>query len=124
MKKQVVPKRIAKKTVTIIDERTPSPPPPVSPDVAIRTVLYVEAGSMQSYQMAQLVSQVSEMYKGNRAGMHYILPIRNGKIGADIFFEEEWLKVVRAICEVDADGMIVLKDGAKEIKVNRETIND
>ena len=120
MKKQIVTKQKQLKTVTLVDNRT-KPEQPA--DVAVRTVLYVEVGNMDTQQVASLVSQVSQMYQGNRGGIHYILPIRNGKIGADIFFESEWLKVAREICTVQ-DGQIQLKDGAAQIKVTRETIND
>lgn len=120
MKRQVIARQKPEKTVTLIDNRTP-PPEPVN--VAVRTILYVEVGGMDSNQVANLVSQVSQMYTGNKGGIHYVLPVRNGKIGADIFFESEWLKVVREICTVQ-DGQIQLKDGAKDIKVTRELIND
>lgn len=120
MKSQIIVKPKATKQATIIDERTQVSAPP---DVACRTVVYVEVGGMETSKVQALVSAVSDMYKGNRGGIHYILPIRNGKIGADIFFESEWLKVINSICTVE-DGKIVLKDGAKEIRVSRETIND
>lgn len=119
MKKQVLQKKIEHKKAIVIDERKTAPPK----DVACRTVLYVEAGSLNTAQLQDLCSRVSEMYFDNRGGIHYILPVRNGKITADIFFEEEWLKVVREVCEVDAEGQIVLKNGAAEIKVTREFIS-
>lgn len=121
IKTQKVNKHPQKKQPTIIDNRTP---PENRPDVAIRTVVYVEVGNAETQRVKQLVEYVSEMYKGNRGGIHYILPIRHGKIGADIFFEQEWLKVIKSICVVDDTGNIVLKDGAKDIRVSRETIND
>ena len=120
IKTQFVGKKAPKKQPTIIDNRIVDQ----KPDVAIRTVVYVEVGNMESKRVQQLCAAVSEMYKGNRGGIHYILPIRNGKIGADIFFEQEWLKIIKTICVVNEAGDIVLKDGAKDIRVSRETIND
>jgi len=120
MRKQIIQKRVEPKKAIIIDERKAAPAPP---DVACRTVLYVEAGTLNTAQLQDLCSRVSEMYLNNRGGIHYILPVRNGKIAADIFFEEEWLKVVREMCEVNGNGEIVLKNNAVEIQVTREFIS-
>jgi len=118
MKKQVLQKKIEIKKAIVVDERKAEP----VKDVACRTVLYVEAGALNTSQLQDLCSRVSEMYFDNRGGIHYILPVRNGKITADIFFEEEWLRVAREVCEVDQTGQIVLKNGATEIRVTRESI--
>lgn len=120
MRKQVIQKKVEPKRAIIIDERKPVPAPP---DVACRTVLYVEAGALNTAQLQDLCARVSEMYLNNRGGIHYILPVRNGKIAADIFFEEEWLRVVRDMCEVNSNGEIVLKNDAAEIQVTREFIS-
>lgn len=121
MKQQKIIRNVQPKTATVIDERKQTVD---SPDVAIRTVLYVEVRDMPSEQVTQLVGMINENYKESRGGIHYVLPVRHGVIGSDIFFEQEWLSVINKICEVNQSGEIVLKDGAKSIRVTREYVND
>lgn len=111
----------------IIDNRQPKSipqPEPVDPAVAhlpLRTVLLMEVGDMEPAKVQLLIQQANEMYEGYRGGIHYVLPVRNGRIRSDIVFESEWEKVVRDTCEVK-DGQIVLKDGATECNVVRQSI--
>lgn len=116
MKSQTFSKNQPKKTIQVIDNRVPRE------GQEMRTVLYVEAGNMPIESFRELVSEVSKSYKSNDKSLHYILPVRNGKIGAEVFFEKEWLEVVKKTCVVNEAGEIVLKDGAKDVLVRREYI--
>lgn len=105
-----------KKHLVTIDNRKPKE------GQEMRAVLYVEAGDMPTQAFSELVKRVSEAYKGQDKDVHYILPVRHGKIGAEIFFESEWLDVVKKTCTINENGDIVLKDGAKDVLVRREYI--
>lgn len=116
-----------KKTpVERIDNRSFSVPkdPPIDPKIAnapVRTVNFVEVKDMPRENVQVLINEVSKAHKLAEGGIHYIIPIRHGKITSDILFEEEWLKVVRDTCEIE-DGEIVLKGGAKDVNVIRRTL--
>lgn len=111
----------------IIDNRHPKSvpqPEPVDPAVAnlpLRTIFLMEVGQMEPAKVQLLVQQANEMYDGARGGIHYVLPVRNGRIGSDIVFESEFLSIVEKVCEVK-DGQIVLKDGATECNIVRQSI--
>lgn len=111
----------------IIDTRQPKsvpPPPPVDPAVAnlpLRTVFFMEVGDMEPAKVQLLVQEANKMYEGSRGGIHYVLPVRHGKLRSDIVFEAEWERVVRETCEI-RDGQICLKDGATECQIVRTNI--
>ena len=115
MRSQNLKKPADTKKVTVSDER------PTPKNIPIRTVLYMEVGSLPSSDVAKLVQMINENYKNNEAGVHYVLPVRHGKITSDIYFENEWLTAIRDLLEVK-DGQIVLKNGSTDVKVTRETI--
>lgn len=94
---------------------------PAIANMPIRTVNFVEVGSMSREQVAILLEQLNQKHKTAVGGIHYLVPVRNGKIGADVLFETEWLNVVRQTCEIQ-DGEIVLKDGAKDVHVIRQSV--
>ncbi len=125
MKQQKITRSDKKKSPTIIDDRPHKAPEiPMSPesaDIAVRAVFYVEVGDMDQIRVQLLVSEVSKLYTGLKGGAHYVIPIRHGKITSDIVFEEEFLKVVEATCEVK-DGKIGLKDGTIPCHVIRHQI--
>jgi len=125
MKQQQVNKKSAKPGPQIIDNRQRAIPEiQIDPSVAnlpLRAVFYVEVGDMETLRIQLLVKEINRQYTGARGGVHYVVPIRHGKIGTDIVFEQEFLDVVNKMCEVK-DGQIVLKDGATEVNVVRETI--
>lgn len=123
MKQQHVQKKIAKAAPQIVDQRKREIPEivPSTTNVPVRAVLYVEVGDMEPLRVQLLVQEINKQYVGARGGVHYVIPIRNGKIGSDIVFEQEFLDVVNKICEVQ-DGKIVLKDGATEVQIVREVV--
>ncbi len=122
MKQQRIARPSSQKAPEIIDQRQPKLPDlQASSDVPLRTVFMMEVGDMEAARVQLLVQQISEVYAESKGGIHYVIPVRKGKIGSDIFFEEEFRKVVEQTCEVK-DGKIVLKDGAKECKIVRESI--
>ncbi len=90
-------------------------------DTPIRAVMFVEVKDMSSAQVGQLLNQINQSYKNARGGIHYIIPIRHGKISADILFENEILDFVNKLCEVK-DGNIILRDGFCQVNVVREII--
>jgi len=94
---------------------------PAIANMPIRTVNFVEVGSMSRDQVAILLEQLNQKHKSVVGGIHYLVPVRNGKISADVLFEAEWLNVVRQTCEIK-DGEIVLKDGAKDVHVIRQSV--
>jgi hypothetical protein len=87
----------------------------------VRTVFYVEVGNMAPDQVSLLSAAIADQYKNAKGGIHYIMPVRDGKLGPDVIFEEEFLKIVDKICEIE-NGAIVLKDGAKEVYVIRQKL--
>lgn len=116
-----------KKPVEIIDNRTKVVPkemedlPIESPEaskIPVRTIMYVEVGNGTIQQVASLVSRLNAEKASARGGKHYVVPVRNGKLTNDIFFENEFLKVVKELCEVQ-DGNITLKGGAQDVDVIR-----
>lgn len=82
----------------------------------------VDVKDMTPPQVQVLVQQINNMYSGNKGGIHYVLPIRHGKISSDLIFECEILEMIKKICEVDAHGEIVLKNGATECQIVRQNI--
>jgi hypothetical protein len=114
-----------RKTIpTIIDNRrdAQSTEALISSNVPVRAIVYVEVGGMDQLRIQCLIQELNAMYQGARGGVHYILPVRNGKLGTDIIFEEQFLQVVKQTCEVSKDGEIVLQDGAKEVRILKEFI--
>jgi len=127
IKQQKIESRKGKKQPQVISERTPQAPPPLTLDpkyanAPVRAVNFVEVGAMQPAQVQLMLNELAKLHDTARGGIHYFLPVRNGKIGSDIVFEQEWLDIVRKTCEVDEDGEIILKDGAKDMLVVREKI--
>jgi hypothetical protein len=90
-------------------------------DIPIRAVLYVEVGDMAPEQVTLLLAALNDQYKNAKGGIHYIIPVRDGKIGPDIVFEEEFLIIVEKMCEIK-NGKIVLKNGAQETQIVRKQI--
>lgn len=125
MRQQRISRNIPTKKPEIIDERHKEVPMQLlNPEIAnapVRTVNFVEVGGMSQQQVAILLDQLNKSHNTAKGGIHYIIPIRNGKIGTDILFEKEWLDVVNKTCEIK-DNQIVLKDGAKEVKVIRQVV--
>ncbi len=112
----------------IIDTRQPKaiPQPAVDPAVAnlpVRTVMLVEVGDMEPAKVQLLVQEASAAWRDNKGGPHYILPVRHGRIGTDVVFEEEWLAIVRQTCEFDhQQQQIVLKEGIQQCQIVRQRI--
>lgn len=116
MKQQKIVRNSPKKTPIVINEKQNSYNP------NIRVVNYVEVGNLNNNQIQQLLSVLHNNLDGAKNGMHYFVPVRDGKITSDLFFEEEWLKVVNKTCEIKG-GQIVLKDGIQSIAISREIID-
>lgn len=94
---------------------------PVGSDLPVRTIYYVDIKDMDATRYGMLLEEVNRGASKLKGGVHYIIPVRNGKLGTDIEFEAEFLKTVNNLCEVK-DGQIVLKNGAQEVRVIREQI--
>lgn len=125
MRQQRIIRHKPNKKVQIIDDRQKEiPTQNINPNilnVPVRTVNFVEVGSMSSHQIKILLEQLNKSHDTAKGGIHYLIPIRDGKIGTDILFEQEWLNVVRKTCEIQND-QIVLKNGATEVKVIRQVV--
>lgn len=118
----------AKAAPKIIDSRQPKeipqPSQQMAPEVVhipLRTVMMVEVKDMSPAHVQLLMQEINEVWKDNKGGPHYVLPVRGGRIGTDIVFEAEFLKIVHQTCEVK-DGQIVLKEGAQECQIVRQQI--
>lgn len=129
MKQQKIEKNqsSAKKHTVVIDDRTPKIQQdqgydPQFANMPVRMINYVEVGDMAPNQMQFMIQELNKTYNSAKGGLHYFVPVRHGKIGTDIEFEQEWLETVRKTCEVNENGEIVLKDGAKEVHVVRQSI--
>jgi len=127
MKQQKISRnKPAKKPVTILDDRTPKEPPQIALDPSIankpvRSVNYVEVGDMPAQHVQYMVQELNATYDSAKGGLHYFIPVRHGKIGSDIVFEDEFLKTVKEVCEIK-DDEIILKGGAKEVHVVRRQL--
>lgn len=125
-KSQKISRSKPKNTTTIIDERSPQllNTQYSNPEVAnspVRTINFVEVGDMEGKQLQLILQRLNATHDTAKGGIHYFLPVRNGKIGSDLIFEEEFLSVVNQTCEV-IDGQIQLKGGAKEVQIIRKQI--
>lgn len=123
MKQQHIKQKV-KSGPTIIDERKNIAPPDVDLTVVnqpVRTVLYVEVGDMERRRVQMLLDQLNQAHSTARGGIHYLIPVRNGRITSDAIFEGEILKMVEQICEV-RDGKIVLKEDAKDVHIVRQAV--
>lgn len=125
MRQQKITRNNNTKKPQIIDNRSKEIPiQNINPEYAnapVRTVNFVEVGSMNNQQIKILLQQLNKSHDSAKGGIHYIVPIREGKIGTDILFEEEWLKVVHQTCEI-VDNKIVLKNGAMKVNVVRQIV--
>lgn len=127
-KSQKIVRKKPKPGPIVYDERPPRQPEipqvaidPATANAPVRTVNFVEVGDMVGKQLQLIIQRLNETHDTAKGGIHYFLPIRHGKIGSDILFEEEWLEAVHKTCEIK-DGQIVLKGGAKEVLVIRQRI--
>ena len=114
-----------KKPAKVIDNRPfekrfPLSSVPGDLNVPIRTVLFVEVGEMPADQVRQVIAAVNKNYI-DAAHPHYVACIRNGKITNEPVFENEFLNIVKKICEVK-DGKVAMKGGAHEVRVIRERL--
>jgi hypothetical protein len=126
MRQQRIERHKPQTAPQIIDERQPKVPEPPQVDPAyanlpLRTVLLVEVGAMEPPAIQLLIQEINRVYTGAKGGIHYIIPIRDGKIGSDIVFESEWERIVQETCEIH-DGKIRLKDGAQNCIIQRQVI--
>lgn len=125
-KSQKISRSKPKNTTTIIDERSPQllNTQYSNPEIAnapVRTINFVEVGDMEGKQLQLILQRLNATHDTAKGGIHYFLPVRNGKIGSDLIFEEEFLNVVNQTCEV-VGGEIQLKGGAKEVQIIRKKI--
>src|SRR5262245_16912769 len=102
MKQQHTNRRPPQTVPQVIDQRRPELPPidPATANLPLRTIIFTEVGNMEPAQVQLLVQSINSMYEGARGGIHYVIPIRHGKIGTDVVFEAEFLAVVEKVCLV------------------------
>ncbi len=107
----------------VIDERKHDQgvPIPQGVDMPVRAVLFVEVGDAPAANVRLLVSEIERTYQQKAGGQHYLIPIRHGRVTADVLFEQEIVDLVDKLCEV-VDGKIVLREGAREVHVVRQAI--
>lgn len=126
MHQQKIERGRPKPQPTVYNLKTPKVPElptlPEAADQPVRAVLYVEVGDMEQARVQLLIQEINKVYDGARGGIHYVIPVRHGKLNSDISFEGEFLALIRSLCTV-VNGEIVFKDGAKEMRIVREHIN-
>jgi hypothetical protein len=131
MRSQKITKETPKKQTVVISDKKPKvkPPPKVKEGVTLRTIHFVEVGDLAPQNIQLFVQELNATYNPAEHGIHFVVPVRYGKIGDDIVFEDEFLSVTDKICEVvDENGntlhnaKIQLKGGAKEIQVIRQKV--
>lgn len=134
-KSQKIERNKPKKAPIVVDERPPPEPTlppgydPAKANAPIRTVNFVEVGDMVGKQLQLILQRLNKTHDTVKGGIHYFLPIRHGKIGSDIVFEEEFERIGRELFEVvDDEGNIIeganirLKGGAKETVIIRQKL--
>lgn len=125
MRQQRISRKKTENKLKIVDERSKEIPiQNIDPKIAnlpVRTVNFVEVGGMSHAQVRILLDQLNQAHQTAKGGIHYVVPVRNGKIGSDILFEKEWLDIVNKTCEI-IDNKIVLRDGAQEVMVVRQSV--
>jgi len=130
MRQQKIDRKKSKKQVQIVNQREAELDtsnieiPNIDPKYAnqpVRAIYFTNVDGMDAIQIRLMLQELNRMFDGAKGGVHYMIPVQNGKIGQDIVFEEEWLSVVNKTCEVK-NGEIVLKDGAKDVHVIRQNI--
>ena len=88
VKQQKIESRKGKKRPTIITEKTPTPSKltldPKYANAPVRAVNFVEVGGMEPAQVQLMLNELAKMHDSASGGIHYFLPVRNGKIGSDI----------------------------------------
>jgi hypothetical protein len=121
--------RDKKKVPVVISEKSLPLEDPKYANTPVRTVHFVEVGDMTQSQLRVLLSELGRVHDTAKGGIHYVLPVRKGKIGADIVFEEEFEKIGKVLFEVVGskgniitDATIRLKGGAQDVLVVREHI--
>lgn len=124
VKQQKIERKRQPKPATIIHEGEPKPLKidPQYANAPVRAIYFVEVGGMDNRQVQMLLQELNAIYKSAAGGVHYVIPIRHGKITSDILFEKEFLDVVNKLCEATNGGEIVMKDGAKDVCVIREKV--
>lgn len=121
MRSQPVDRKSVESGPTIINEKANRIMQSDNPEVAVRAIYFVNVDGLDQAQLHSLYHQLNEQYKQARGGVHYVIPIRDGKLTGDILFEKEILEVVNKLCEVK-DGSIQMRDGYKEVVVLREIV--
>lgn len=122
IRQQVINRAVPKSQPQIIDVRTRPPLTKAGGVLPVRTVVYVEVGGLDQAQVWELCRQYSAGYQGSVNGPHYIIPVREGKLGSEMEFEAQFLETVAEICEI-RDGKIVLRDGARAVQVMRTHVD-
>lgn len=130
MRQQPIDNKKKKKSVQIINNKSQSlsntasassAPPDPADFKPIRTVHFVEVGNMSPNQIQMLFKEVAANFSRSALDLHYLIPVRNGNLPSDIYFEKEILEMVNKLCEV-VDGKIALKNGASEVRIFREFV--
>ena len=95
MKSQPLNKQTPKRQTIVLNDKKPKikPTPKVPPGVTLRTIHFIEVGDMPPQNIQFLVQELNATYNPAEQGIHFVIPVRNGKIGADIIFEEEFSNI-------------------------------
>ncbi len=88
--------------------------------IPVRTLIFIEVGTLAPAEARQAVAQVSKLY-GTTRHPTFVCPVRNGKLTTNALFEQEILDWVHQICDVGHDGKIKFKTPPVEVDVLRTT---
>lgn len=122
MKQQKIVKNREEKKPLIINEKHQALiEGKASSDKPIRAIYFVEVGGLSPSQVRDLYAALNADWVKAQGGVHYVIPMRDGKVTGDIFFEQELLGVINKLCEVK-NGQIALKDGHQDVIVIRKSV--
>ena len=124
MKSQKIVRNESKPSPVVIDKRKKSNldvEVQRATDLPLVVVNYVEVGDMAQSQLRLFIQEINATFDRKQFATHFIVPVRVGKIGSDVVFNEEWLKAVRETCVI-VGGEIQLKAGFAEVEVVRRSI--
>ena len=99
--------------------KSAKPQPIVRPDISgipVRTVIYVDVTGLEPDRARLVCRELMKSFATTHP--HFVVPVRNNRITSDLQFESEFLEVVKQLCEVK-DNEIVLRGAAQEVEVFR-----
>lgn len=118
---KIVKNREEKKPLIINEKQQAIIEGKIASEKPVRAVYFVEVGNLPPSKIQDLYGALNAEWVKAQGGMHYVIPVRDGRITGDILFEQEILKIVNRLCEVK-DGQIALRNGYEDVIVIRKSV--